>query len=120
MTESLEVRLARDPWVLEDRLDLAPESERLAVRPVVERLLADPVPGHEELLLLLVPDREGEHAAEALDAALAHLLVEVDDRLGVRARVEAVALLLELFFERLEVVDLAVEDDPDGAVLVRE
>jgi hypothetical protein len=42
----------------------------------------------------------------------------VDDHLGVAARAEAVPGRLELGLERLEVVDLAVEDELDGHVLV--
>ena len=46
------------------------------------------------------------------------LLVEVDDRLGVGARAEPVALGLEARAQLGVVVDLAVEGDPDRAVLV--
>src|SRR5690606_17241392 len=53
-------------------------------------------------------------------APLAQLLVEVDDRLRVRAGREPVPAGLELVPERLVVVDGAVEDDPDRAVLIAE
>ena len=43
-----------------------------------------------------VPDREREHAAEALDAVVAPLLVGVDDRLGVGPRAVAMAGRFEL------------------------
>src|SRR5258708_25758951 len=42
-----------------------------------------PITGEEEPLPCRVPESEREHALESLYAALALLLVEVDDRLGV-------------------------------------
>ena len=50
--------------------------------------------------------------------ALAVLLVEVDEHLGVAARREAVPGALELVPQLAVVVDLAVLDDGDPAVLV--
>ena len=55
---------------------------------------------------------------QPLEAADALLLVQVDDRLGVRVRVVAVPLRLELGPDVHVVVDLAAERDPDRAVLV--
>jgi hypothetical protein len=60
-----------------------------------------------------------EHPVQPLEAADALLLVQVDDRLGVRVRVVAVPLRLELGPDVHVVVDLAAERDPDSAVLVR-
>src|SRR2546430_1568264 len=48
----------------------------------------------------------------------ASLLVQVDDDLGVRARVDRVSPALQIPAELLEVVDLAVEDGPDRPVFV--
>src|SRR5258707_4526 len=53
-----------------------------------------------------------------LEAVAAVLLVGVDDRLSVRVGLEAMTAVLELLAEILEVVDLTVEDDADGAVFV--
>ena len=46
------------------------------------------------------------------------LLVEVDDRLGVAVGRKTWPRALEVAPQLAVVVDLAVEDDPDGAVLV--
>ena len=54
--------------------------EHAVDRRVVERLDAEPVAGAEERLLALVPEREGEHAAQALDAGVAPLPVRAQDR----------------------------------------
>ncbi len=85
---------------------------------VVQRLDAEPVAREEQRLLVAVPQREREHAAEALDAALAPRLPRVHDHFGVAARAEGVPERRQLGDQLLIVVDLAVEDDDDAAVLV--
>src|SRR5262249_21253968 len=57
-------------------------------------------------------------AAQSLQACRTVLLVSVDDHLCVTARGEPVAARLEVGTQALEVVYLAVERHPDGAVLV--
>src|SRR5262249_10273207 len=66
------------------------------------------------------PEREGEHAAEVLDAIGAPRFPAVHDHFGVGLRAKHMAEGLELRNQFLIVVDLAVEDDDDGAVLVEE
>ena len=103
---------------LEDGLDLGGEDEAVADAGVVKRLHAEAIAREEEAAAGRVPDREGEHAAQPLDAGIAPLLVGVDDRLGVGARAIAMPGALELAPQIGVVVDLAVEDDADGFVLV--
>jgi hypothetical protein len=100
----------------EDRLDLGAEAEARVGPRVVERLDAEPVTGEQQAAPAPVPQREGEHPAEPLHAALAHLLVQVKDGLGVAPRLVTVAARLQLRTQRGVVVDLAVERDPDLAV----
>src|SRR5439155_22529077 len=77
------VRLRRDEIAGEDRLDLRAEEQRVAHARPVERLDAEAIADEEQPPLRRVPDREREHAAEAMDALLAPFLVGMDDRLGV-------------------------------------
>ena len=82
--------VARDVGILEQRLDLGAEDDAAAGQlGVVERLDAQPVAGEQQPARAGVPHREREHAAEAIDAALAPLFVAVDDDLGVGAGAEA-------------------------------
>ena len=53
-----------------------------------------------------------------VDAVRAEFLVQVEDDLRIAARTEAVAAGLQPRSMIGVVVDLAVEDQPDGAVLV--
>ena len=114
------VKPARHRRIGEQSLDLAGEDEPIPRVPVVERLLPEPIAADYQPPPSLVPDREGEHAVEpAAEGDRVELLGEVGDDLGVaagngggarRARARRAELA--------EVVDLAVQDDRDGAILV--
>src|SRR5206468_2292648 len=56
---------------------------------------------------------DAEHAVEPVEDVRAPLFVAVNDHFGIRLRSETVPPTLELLPELAEVVDLAVEDDPD-------
>src|SRR5206468_11184857 len=99
---------------------LARKGKAVTVEPVVEGLDAEAVARGEEAAARPVPEREGPHAVEALDAALAPLAVGGEDDLGVGRATEAVAVRLQLATQLPVVVDLAVVDEPEGAVLARE
>ena len=85
---------------------------------VEQRFDAEAVAGEEQGFAVAVPEGEGEHAAEAVDAAFAPGLPGVDDDFGVAAGVEDVAQRLQFRDEFLIVVDFAVEDDADALVFV--
>ena len=117
--DRLGVQAPRHRGIGEQGLDLAPEHEPPARAPVVERLLAHPVAAEDEPPPALVPDGEGEHAVEAPgEIDRRELLGEMGDHLGVAARAQLVAALQQLLAQLAEVVDLAVQDHGDRAVLV--
>ena len=106
-----------------ERLDAGGETERLAVVGVIERLDAERVAGQEQRALGVVPDREGEHAAQPASHRRAFAVIELKDDFGVGLGREARAFLDQLGAERFVIVDLAVEGDPQrhvGAGLGRE
>ena len=86
----------------------------------VERLDAHPVAREQQPPAARVPDCEREHAAEVIDAGIAPLLVGMDDGFGVATRPVAMTGGFELRADVGVVVDLAVEDDPDRPVFVRQ
>ena len=94
----------------EQRLDLRGEQEIAVVKRVVERLDAELVAGAEQGLAVLVPDREGKHADEMLDAILTPFAPGGEDRLGIAAAPERIAGQLVLQLEII--VDFAVEGEP--------
>jgi len=116
--QRLVVELARNGSVLQQRLDLAAEAEALLAEVIVEWLLAEAVAGEEEPLLARVPDGEGEHAGEALGQRVAPLLVAVNQDLGVAARPEGMPAGDQLVAQPEIIINLAIEGNGDGAVLV--
>ena len=118
VVDGLGIGRAGDGRVLQQGLQLRGKDEDCGRVGVVERLLADPVAGQQQGPARTVPEGKGEHAPEMLDAVGPILFVGVEDDLGVAVGCEAVPLGLEAGAEFLEVVDFAVEGDPDGLVLV--
>lgn len=91
----------------EDGLGLGTEEHTGRGLRVVQRLHAHPVPDEQQLLLVLVPDREGVDAFEPGGQRGTPLEVGPQDDLGVAARGEAVPQGDQLGAEFLEVVGLA-------------
>ena len=112
------VDLPRDLGVLHQRCQLRGEADRAIPLAVEERLLADAVTGQQQLVAAAVPQCEREHPVQLADAVRSELLVEVDDDLGVTVGGEAMAVRPQPAPELTEVVDLAVQHDGHGAILV--
>src|SRR4029079_10028980 len=75
-------------------------------------LLAEEIARGEERFLLRVPQDEGEHAPEAVEALPAPFVIRRDDDLGVGSRAERPATLLDLGADLRAVVALAVVGNP--------
>src|SRR5439155_7205062 len=101
----------------QDRLDLGSEQELARRDGVVERLDSEPIAGQQESLARAIPQGEGEHAPQALHAALPRLRVEMKYRLGIAPGAVVMAACLEPGPERRVGVNLAVVDDPARFVL---
>src|SRR5207253_7454695 len=85
----------------EQRADFGREEKRArSARPDhaahVDRLDPEAVPGEEELSPPGVPEGEGEHPAQAVDALRAPAAIGLEDDLCIGARSEAGAFALEL------------------------
>ena len=103
----------------EHRLDLGREGQpAVRIRVVDERLFAQPIARQQQQVPPAVPQRHGEHAPQPLDTLDAVLLVRVDDDFGVGLRRKPMPAAFEVLAQLEEVVDLAVVDDADAAVLV--
>ena len=118
VVQGLAIDLPRDA-IGEERFELGAEYQPIAQRRVVERLDAEPVTDEHEGLSRLVPQRDGEHSPEVMDEVRTVLLVEMDDRFRIGIGGETVPAGLQIRSELPIIVDLAVEDDPDRPILVR-
>src|SRR5437870_10514948 len=81
-------------------------------------LLSEGVSRQQQTFSAFIPECKREHPTQPLHAVGPKLLVQVNDHLRVRAGVEAVATSFQCRAQLWEVVDLPIEDDPDGSVLV--
>src|SRR6516162_3984427 len=118
MIERPQIQLARDVGRLEQRLDFRSEVQPPVGFGIVQWLNADAIAREQQRTRAPVPNREPEHPAEPLDCRRAPLLVRVHNRFRIGCGVEAVAGLFELPAQLAIVVNLAVEDDPHGPILV--
>ena len=115
--ERLVVELVREQAACEQALELGGKEEQALDPGEVEGLDPEPVAGENEPTPAPVPEGKAELAAQALREAWPLLLVEVRDDLGVAAGAEAVPACGQLGSQGLVVVELAVLDRPDEAVL---
>src|SRR5207247_1155414 len=95
---------------------LRAEDERTRVPRVIERLDAEMVAGEEELAPPAVPQREREHAGDAVEQPSAPLTPAVDQHFAVAVGHEAMTFGGELAPKLAKVVDLAIEDHGDVAI----
>src|SRR5438477_6325341 len=101
--------------MLPKRVQLRREDDTVGEQLIEQRLLAGPVAREQQPLAPLVPDREGEHAVQTIEASDVPAPVGLENHFGVAVRLEDSAGAFELAADVAEVVDLAVEDDPAAA-----
>ncbi len=109
----MQVQLAADRGVSEHGVQLGGEHDPAPGRCIVQRLLPHAIAGQQELLALRVPEREGKHAIEMIDAMLAVFLPGMHDGFRVRTGDEAMAPCHQVPPQNAEVVDLPVLDHVD-------
>jgi hypothetical protein len=97
------------------RLYLRGHAQGLTVIGDIERLDTQRVACEQHAAAAFVPQREGIHSAQALDAGNTLAIVEVKDHFGVGFGAEDLALLLQLLAQGAVVIYLAVEDDAQPA-----
>lgn len=111
--------LDRDGAARHQRLDLRSEAEGAAVIGIVKRLDPQRIARDEQFLPPRIPDREGIHAAHALQHVRAAPLIELEQHFAVALAGEHRALGDQLGADRLVIVDLAIEGQHQAAVMVR-
>src|SRR5215469_16391307 len=86
----------------------------------MQRLLAQMVPGQEQLTIALVIKCEGKHAPQVIHAVSTLFLIKVHDDFGVRLSFEIMTATLKLGAEIEKVVDLTIEDYRDGSIFIKD
>src|SRR6478609_118017 len=85
---------------------------------IEERLLAHMVGGEQHAMMPLVPQGEGKHAPQLFYNVNAPFFVAVDDNFSIAVGAEVVSRGNQFFAQVLEVVNFAVEGDPDGFIFI--
>ena len=101
----------------QDRLQLGREDEASAVTVEVERLLSKAIAREEQRARVSVPQRQREHARELGQRRRAVELEQPQDDFGVGARTKRVPQVLQLGAQLAKVVDLAVVDEREAAIV---
>ena len=101
-------------------MHLRSEDQCLAVPMIHERLIAHPVPRAERLARSGIPDDEREVAVDVGEAVVAPHLVGAQDQLGVGAGAQTRAAREQLDAQFLPVVDAAIHDEHEAAIVVEE
>src|SRR6266446_7559506 len=86
--QALRVNLSQFGSDCKNRFDLGTKIQIAIVQRVMDRFLAQAIARQNQFSLVLVIDREAEHAAQLLYAVDAHLFVEVNDAFGVCPSIE--------------------------------
>src|ERR1700680_786180 len=118
LVERFRINFPRNCWDLEERFNFRRERKKSAIRVVVDRLHAQPVPREQQPAFPAIPDGEGEHAPEMLDSIIPILFVSVENRLGVRLRPECVTRRNQIGSQVAVVVDFGVEYDCGRAIFI--
>jgi hypothetical protein len=111
--QRLSVEFVRDFRQPGQCVQLGGKRKRRAILEVEQRFLAQTVPRQEQFAASAVPKGQGEHPFEALHARGAPLLVRREDHFRIRPGPKAPAAPFQFGPKFAEVVDLAVEHDPD-------
>ena len=110
--EGRHIDLARGALHRQDRLHLRGEHQVPGEFAVVQRLDPIAVPGQQQGLAGVVPDRKREHPVQAFHACGAELLIQMQNDFGVRRGEEFIPLLHQFFLEFKVVVDFTVVGEP--------
>src|SRR6266480_1298318 len=114
--DGLQVYRGLDARHAQQRLDLRRKVQSATVFVEEQRLLAEAVSRQEQALVARVPDREGEHAAQAMDDLAPPVLISAQQHFGVGIAREAVTEPSELLSQLAKVVDFPIEGQREAGL----
>ena len=118
VVERVEVDTPPQLGIDQQGLQLRCKCQLLVAGGVVQRLDADSIAREDDDLPREVEHGEGEHPVQMLDAAFTPLLIGPQEDFGVRSGAEPIPEIGQLPAQLRMVVDLAVEDDPRGGIVI--
>src|SRR5256885_144853 len=103
-----------------ERLGLGGKKKAAGQIRVVKGFFAEAIPGKKQATLLLIPESEGKHALDAIQAIGSLLGVGVHQHLDISPCREDVATRTEGVTQSVGVVDLAIGNEVESTVLAGE
>src|SRR5712691_8525844 len=100
----------------EQRFRLGGKQETAWEPRIVQRLLTKPIPSEEQAVIALIPEREGEHALQAVEALRSLFRVGIEDHFKVGPCGEHVPTRTEVFTQIVSVINFAVGDQMKALV----
>ena len=114
-----EVGRAREIGVFQQRLDLGPKSKAIPPTPIVKRFHPEPVSRAEQSRPICIPNGEGKHAVEPVEAVDAPFPIGLQHHFGIGHRTEDIAPLLKVFSQFEIVVYFSIVRNPNFPVFAR-
>ena len=113
-----QVYVAADVRVCQQSCEFGAKDEVAVYFGIQQGLLAHAIARQKERFCALVPNRKREHPAQIFRTFGSILVVGVDNRFGIAAGMELVTQIFQSLAQLLIVVNLSVEYDPGGPVLI--
>ena len=111
LADSLLIHLCPDRRVCKDGFHLRRKQQSTFVEFIKQRLYADPVPGKEQPVLLLFPNRKGKNAVEFIDTGFSPLGITVQYHFRIRMPLEDMPQRLQLPANRIGIIEFSVIHD---------
>ena len=102
----------------QEGLEFAGEDDSVVIEAINQGFLADSIATEDQLAAGRVPNRQGEHAAQESKKTRPLIFIQVNEDFGIAVRFEGVSFGFESTAEGGKVIDFAVEDGPNRAVLI--
>ena len=97
----------------QDRANFGTESYLLPGDSIIDEFNAHGVARHHQPFLSHIPDSESEHAVEMIEDISPPLPIAVHNYLGVTVGPKTISQLFKFHSQFFEIVDFAIENDPD-------
>src|SRR5580765_7470961 len=112
------IQVALNSGVLQERFNLGCEDQFSSRKAIVQWLFAHSIACEKQGSFFAVPQGEGKHAVELVQAFRSVFFVQVQDHFAVRMGSETMTFILKLLSELSVIVNLAVKREPHGLVFV--
>jgi len=118
LKQSLAIQIPEFGRGCQNGLDFRAEEQAPLDQSVVKGFLSETIAGDQQRPATFIIKGKCKHPTQLLNAIRTEVFVKMDDDFGVRIRVEAMAAGFQFRAEFREIINLTIEDHPNGLVLV--